>query len=190
MNTKENLVADLRRVVEAVFEDQRIDELVLDSLAEEIAEKAVGIKPTVSGELVTVKKLKGHAPEIVHYSPIEAARVIAHVIEAVADPTNFVLLGSAVISCGVALTGLRKVAPPAESTLFWVICNCDNNRASRDKALELFQESCKSYDTIRPEDFAPALDGLLKWGFIREDKETLSVVERIHRSNLASIIDS
>lgn len=189
VNKRDYVSGEFYRTLAIVFSNHDIEDDDLKLLADHLSEKAVSARQAGSKELVTIKKLKGKNPEVIYYSPREAARLIASACAAVANPTSVILLGAAVLSCGIALRGLRQAAPPGESALFWLICNCENQQVSREEASRLFLEYCQNTNEVRLEDFAPALQGLLKSGFLREEGNVLQVVKVILRVNLPSLID-
>lgn len=190
MNNKQN-IADLFNEAIAHLLLGRASEADIQDLARQLADSSIRIEVTSPKELVTVKKLKGQMPTVVHYNPLAAVRAAAHAFEAVVGLTSAesaVLAGAAALSCGAALREIRSKVPAAESILFYVLCNSDDE-LSRERALSLFAEYCVDYPDVKLEDFAPALQGLLKSGFVSEQRDVLSLVELVYRTNLAPMFE-
>jgi hypothetical protein len=190
MNNKQN-IADVFNDAIAPLLLGRVSESEIRDLARQLADSSVRIEVTRQKELVTVKKVKGQVPTVIHYNPLAAVRAAAHAFEAVVELTSAetaVLAGAAALSCGAALREIRHKVPAAESILFYVLCNSDDE-LSRERAINLFAEYCVDYPDVKLEDFAPALQGLLKSGFVSEQRNVLSLVEPVYRTNLAPMFE-
>jgi hypothetical protein len=191
MSNNEKMAGEFYNALLVVLTDRAIDDAIIKKIAADLAANAVGSASRGRKKLMTVKKTKGKIPTVVYYNPIAAIRAIAHAIEAIADPTNYILAGAAAISCGAALREMRRVVTPAEGALFWLLCNCENYQAGRGTASDMFSDFCEGYQEIKAEDFTSALQSLLTSEFISEDKNnTLHVVERVYRSNIAPIYEA
>jgi hypothetical protein len=190
MKSKQN-IADVFNEAIADLLLGRVSESDIQDLAKQLADSSVRVEVTSPKELVTVKKVKGQVPTVVHYNPLAVVRAAAHAFEAIVELSSAetaVLAGAAALACGAALREIRHRVPPAESILFYVLCNSDDE-LSRERALNLFAEYCVQYPDIKLEDFAPALQGLFKSGFVSEERDVLSLVEPVYRTNLAPMFD-
>lgn len=192
MNLQQRIVNYLNDELSRIFKNTDINKSVRKTLASKLVDTAIEFKPSKSDrELVTIKdKGKKQPPEIIHYKPISAAGLVASLAGGVLGASSWPLLGFAVVSCGASLQGLRGRTSPAEGVLFWVICNSEDNCATREEAKLLFNEACNDCEGITTEDFTPALQSLIRLGFIKESSGKIVVVERIYRLNTAHIYES
>lgn len=169
------------------FQNIPLEDDTIRHLSSRLAVDAVRNEKRSGQDLVSVKHIKGEVPKVVYYSPGAAIKAIAHAIAAVAHPTNYLLLGAAALGCGVALRDIRHEVTPAEASLFCLIYYSDGSRISRETALNIFDAYCKDYSEVKSEDFASALQSLLKGKFISEEKDTLRVAQRVYLSTIAPI---
>lgn len=174
------------------FQNIQLDEVSRKKLSKMLANKGIDFKYKSTGKLVTVKdKGKKRPPEIIHYKPIEVANIVANLLSVFLDPSNLVIIGSAVVDCCSSLRNIREKILLADGALFWAIYNSEGHCATGENAKKLFDDVCKYYDGVSSEDFTPALKNLLRLGIIKESAEgTFKVMEKVRILNTAHIFES
>jgi hypothetical protein len=192
MGLQQRIANYLEHELSLVLKSAGVNATVRRKLANKLAESGIEFKSKKSGrELVTVKdKGKKQPPEVIHYKPVAAAGLVASLVGGVLGAASWPLLGCAVVGCGASLQGIRGQVSPAEGALFWLICNSEDSCASREEARQLFNDACETCEGIIAEDFIPALQSLIRLGFINESAGKFRVVEKIYRLNTAHIFEN
>lgn len=183
-------VEKFRKALDTVFRNGELSDAALTELASQLVAASVTQRKSTQRELLTVRHLEGQPPNVMHYNPAAVIRLIAHAIEAVADPSNYVLIGAAALLCGSALKEFCHTVTPSEAVLLCSLYFSDGGRADRDTAIKLFNDSCETYSEIKSEDFVSALQSLLSSNFVVEENGSLRVAERVRILNVAPVFDN
>jgi hypothetical protein len=149
------------------------------SASRELVEAAISFLRPSKEHLMAAEMREGELVQVVHYDLAAAVGFLTSLVSGIIGTGTSVSLACAVIGCLTSLKGLKKLTSRAEGILFWAVYESHYHIASRKQAKERFKELCEIDDSVNPEDFSAALQGLLDVGCIKESDGNLIVAEQV-----------
>jgi len=171
----EELVVVLRPHLAEFFEVAGIpaSEQALNS--RRLIEAAMRLPGSSTQYLMTVEIREGVVIEVVYYDAAAAAGFLAGLVGGVAGASNWIVLGCTVVACLASLKQVKRKVSHAQGALFWALYDSPVHRASREQARRRFEGLCGEDVRVRPEDFAPALQGLVALGCVSQGSGSLCI---------------